>query len=75
MGETAEVRVNGVPAGLRINAPYKFDLSAGLRSGENQLEILVRSNPGHRRHDDTLCCYSHIPPTGILGPVSLCRYE
>ena len=75
VGETAEVRVNGVPAGLRINAPYKFDLSAGLRSGENQLEILVRSNPGHRRHDDQLCCYSHIPPTGILGPIALCRQE
>ena len=75
VGETAEVKVNGVPVGVRINAPYKFDLSAGLCSGVNELEILVRSNPGHRRHDDKLCCYSQIPPTGILGPVSLCRYE
>ena len=75
VGETAEVRVNGVPVGVRINAPYRFDLSAGLRSGENELEILVRSNPGHRRHDDGLCCYSHIPPTGILGPIALGRRE
>ena len=75
VGETAEVTVNGVPVGTRINAPYKFDLSAGIRSGENTLEILVRSNPGHRRHDDNLCRFSHIPPTGILGPVSLCRFE
>ena len=75
VGETAEVKVNGVPVGVRINAPYKFDLTPGLQAGENELEILVRSNPGHRRHDDRLCCFSHIPPTGILGPVALCRYE
>lgn len=75
VGETAEVKVNGVPVGVRINAPYKFDLTPALQAGENELEILVRSNPGHRRHTDGLCCFSHIPPTGILGPVALCRYE
>lgn len=75
VGETAEVKVNGIPLGVRINAPYKFDLTPGIHPGENEVEILVRSNPGHRRHDDKLCCYSHIPPTGILGPIALCRYE
>ena len=75
VGETAEVRVNGIAVGVRINAPYKFDLTPALQSGDNRLEVLVRSNPGHRRHTDGLCCFSHIPPTGILGPVALCRYE
>jgi hypothetical protein len=75
VGETAEVRVNGIAVGVRINAPYKFNLTPALQSGENRLEVLVRSNPGHRRHTDGLCCFSHIPPTGILGPVALCRYE
>ena len=75
VGETAEIKVNGIPVGVRINAPYRFDLAPAIRAGENEVEILVRSNPGHRRHDDKLCCYSHIPPTGILGPIALCRYE
>ena len=75
VGETAEVRVNGIAVGVRINAPYKFDLTPALQSGDNRLEVLVRSNPGHRRYTDGLCCFSHIPPTGILGPVALCRYE
>ena len=75
VGETAEVTLNGVSLGVRINAPYKFSLLPALQTGENTLEILVRSNPAHRRHDDALTCYSHIPPTGILGDIALCRYE
>ena len=75
VGETAEVTLNGEALGVRINAPYKFDLSKALVPGQNRLEILVRSNPAHRRYDDGLSCFSHIPPTGILGPISLCRYE
>ena len=75
VGETAEVKLNGEDLGVRINAPYKFDLTKALQPGQNRLEILVRSNPGHRRHDDGLSCFSHIPPTGILGPISLCCYE
>lgn len=75
VGETAEVTLNGVSLGVRINAPYKFSLAGALQAGENTLEVLVRSNPAHRRHDDALTCYSYIPPTGILGDIALCRYE
>lgn len=75
VGETAQVTLNGQSLGVRINAPYKFSLQSALRPGENTLEILVRSNTGHRRCDDGLSCFTHIPPTGILGPIALCRYE
>lgn len=75
VGETAQVWLNGVPVGTRINAPYKFDLRPGLQAGENRLEILVRNNPAHRRHRDGLSRFTQIPPTGVLGPVALCRYE
>lgn len=75
VGETAQVKLNGKAVGTRINAPYKFSLLSGLQSGENHLEVLVRSNPAHRRYNDDLTRFTHIPPTGILGPIALCRYE
>lgn len=74
VGETAEVWLNGQYLGARINAPYKFSLRDALCEGENQLEILVRSNLGHRRRDH-LSRFIQIPPSGILGDVCLCRYE
>lgn len=73
VGETAEVTLNGVPVGVRINAPYKFRLADALRDGENELEVLVRSNAGHRRRDK-FSTYIQMPPTGILGEIALCRY-
>ncbi len=74
VGETAEVWLNGHRVGTRIGAPYKFSLREHLRKGENELEILVRSNLGHRRRDN-LSRFIQIPPSGILGDVALCRYE
>ena len=74
VGETAEVKLNGKYIGCRINAPYKFDISDAYKDKENNLEILVRSNCGHKTHD----YFSHfiwVPPTGIIGDVCLCKYE
>ena len=74
VGEVAEAYLNGVYLGARINAPYKFSLEAALRPGENELEILVRSNLAHRRRDP-LSRFIQIPPTGLVSEPSLCRYE
>lgn len=74
VGETAEVWLNGKYLGARINAPYKFSLRDALREGENELEVLVRANMGHRRRDK-LSRFIQIPPSGILGDIALCRYE
>jgi hypothetical protein len=74
VGEIAEVYLNDKYIGLRINAPYKFDLKDALVNGENKLKIIVKSNLAHRRRDD-LSRFIQIPPSGILGDISLCRYE
>ena len=74
VGDTAEVWLNGKYIGARINAPYKFLLRDALIKGTNKLEILVRSNLGHRRHD-LFSTFIQIPPTGIMGDISLCKYE
>lgn len=72
VGETAQVTLNGNPIGVRVNAPYKFDISSA-NPGENTLEILVRSNPGHARRDN-FSAYIWIPPTGIIGDIYQCKY-
>lgn len=72
VGETAEVILNGKSVGVRVNAPYKFDVSSA-KQGENTLEIYVRSNPGHLRRD-IFSAYIWVPPTGILGDIFECKY-
>ncbi len=74
VGETAEVWLNGVYIGERINAPYKFSMAKALKSGENRLRVVVRNNLAHRNHD-WLSSFMQIPPTGLLGPICLCKYE
>ena len=74
VGEIATVYLNGVNIGTRINAPYKFSMKDALKTGENQLEIIVTSNSGHRRRD-FLSTFIQIPPTGITGEISVCKYR
>ena len=67
---TAEVRVNGRLAGIRVAPPWTLDISGLLRPGENRIEVLVfntlanhyRTIPTRYRGDDT---------SGLLGPVKL----
>ena len=49
--ETAEVLVNGKSAGVRLTAPYCFDLTDIVREGENHLEIRVVNTLVHRIKD------------------------
>ena len=73
VGEVCEAWLNGKYLGARINAPYKFSMADALINGENKLEVIVKSNLAHKRRDD-LSSFIQIPPTGILGDISLCRY-
>ena len=43
VGVIAQVRVNGVDCGIAWAPPYWVDLSAAVRSGQNELEITVRN--------------------------------
>lgn len=67
---SAEVRVNGKPAGIKITPPWRVDLSGLVKPGKNKIEILVCNTlanhygaiPTHYRGD---------PVSGLLGPVVL----
>ncbi len=73
VGEVAEVWLNGKYLGARINAPYKFSMKNAIKQGENELEIIVKSNLAHKR-PDWFSSYMQIPPSGIIGEISLCKY-
>lgn len=63
--EYVEVRINGEDAGVRLWAPFEFDLSGKIKEGENLLEITVGSSENNRMtgaNDDA----------GLFGKISVC---
>ncbi|MGP4028432.1 glycosyl hydrolase [Actinomadura sp. 3N407] len=70
---TAEVTVNGHAAGVRICAPYTFDLGPALRAGGNEIEIVVYGTLAPHL-DETSPTHFVFPgqrTSGLLGPVTL----
>ncbi|MBO5203163.1 MAG: glycosyl transferase family 2 [Clostridia bacterium] len=70
VGQTARIWVNGKDAGIRITAPYTYQISELLRSGENIIEVEV-ANTLVGKTPDKFSLQMVIPPSGLLGPVSL----
>ncbi len=67
---TAEVRVNGQTAGIRVAPPWRVDVSKHVKAGENRIEVLVFNTLANH--------YLTIPTryrgeltSGLLGPVSM----
>lgn len=73
MRGTAEVRVNGVAAGVRIWNPYRFDISKLVRPGANLVEVLVLNTLGPylQGHSATTFVFAGQEVSGMLGPVRL----
>jgi hypothetical protein len=67
---TAEVHVNRKLAGIRVAPPWRFDISALVKAGDNRIEVLVYNTLSNH--------YLTIPTryrgrltSGLLGPVSI----
>jgi hypothetical protein len=65
---TAEVRVNGQVAGIRVAPPWRVDISKQVKPGENRIEVLVFNTLANH--------YLTVPTryrgeliSGLLGPV------
>ena len=54
VGDVAEVRVNGVSAGVTWAPPYRVDVTSALRPGVNKLEIAVTNEWTNRQIGDRL---------------------
>ena len=67
---TAEVRVNGRSAGVRVAPPWQLDITELLQPGDNRLEVLVyNALSNHYRTIPTR--YRGESESGLLGPVRL----
>ena len=67
---TAEVHVNGRPAGVRVAPPWRLDMSGLLQEGRNTIEVLVYSTLSN--HYQTIPSnYRGNPVAGLMGPVKI----
>lgn len=67
---TAELRVNGQSAGIRVAPPWQLDITEFVKAGDNHLEILVYNTlANHYRTVPTR--YRGNPESGLMGPVRL----
>lgn len=67
---SAEVRVNGKPAGVRVAPPWTVDISNVATPGENRIEVLV-CNTLANHYCTVPTSYRGSPVSGLLGPVCL----
>ncbi|MHB8899134.1 MAG: glycosyl hydrolase [Thermoguttaceae bacterium] len=67
---SAEVLVNGKPAGIKVAPPWRLDLASLVQPGENQLEILVCNTLAN--HYVTIPThYRGSTVSGLIGPVRI----
>jgi hypothetical protein len=67
---SAEVRVNGKPAGVKVAPPWTFDISKLVRSGDNRVEVLVYNTLANH-YLNVPTNYRGAPTSGLMGPVTL----
>ena len=72
VGQSARLWCNGVDLGVRVCPPYRYDLTAALRDGENTLVIEV-SNTLANAVRDNFSAYMAIPASGLVGPIRWMR--
>jgi len=83
--DSAAVTLNGRQLGLRIAAPYVFDISDSARPGENEVMVEVETNPARAGADRyggipgqegfMAATYTVLEPMGLLGPVRVFSVE
>lgn len=70
---SVEATVNGRPAGVRVCGPWTFDVTGLVRTGANEIELLVLNTiaPLLDASSPTTTIYSPQRHSGLLGPVTL----
>lgn len=67
---SAEVRVNGRPAGIKVSPPWKLDITKLVKTGDNRIEVLVCNTLAN--HYVTIPThYRGSTESGLIGPVCL----
>ena len=68
--ESAQVRINGKEAGVRVAPPYRFDVSRLVEQGDNSVEVLV-TNTLAAQQRDYMSMTMQLDPARLFGPVAL----
>jgi hypothetical protein len=85
VGDVAEVRVNGLPAGIAWKPPYRLDITRAIRPGDNHLEVRVANlwqnrligdlQPGAETiayaSNQTFTADTPLRTSGLIGPVRI----
>jgi len=67
---SAELRVNGKSAGIRLSPPWKFDITPFAISGDNKIEVLIY-NTLSNNYTTIPTLYRGNIKSGLIGPVKL----
>jgi hypothetical protein len=67
---SAEVRVNGQRAGIKVAPPWKVDISGLVKPGDNRIEVLVYNTLANY-YTTVPTRYGGSPISGLLGPVGI----
>jgi hypothetical protein len=70
VASTAEVRINGMDAGLKVAPPWVYDISNSVREGDNSIEVLVY-NTAANHYTSIPTRYHGAVTSGIIGPVTV----
>jgi hypothetical protein len=71
---SCELKVNGQWAGILMSPPYQSDITSFIKSGTNEIEVLVYSTLSN--HYQTMPTpYRGDAKAGLLGPITLSFYE
>jgi len=70
VGQNAELMLNGRYCGIRISAPYLYEITDAINDGENEAIVIV-SNTLAERVRDRFSHYLQLSPSGLLGEISL----
>jgi len=65
---SAEVVINGKPAGIKVSSPWKYDITGKLKTGPNRIEVLVYNTLGNH-YLTTPSMYVGRTNSGMMGPV------
>jgi len=69
---TAEVHVNGKPAGVKMGRPFRFDITRFVKERENQIQVkVVNTLANHMSTYPTNYVYEGQTNSGLLGPVKI----
>lgn len=70
VGQNASLTLNGKSLGIRISAPYLFDITDSVLDGENEAVVTVANTLVQKVHDP-FSHYLQLAPSGLLGGICI----